>query len=83
MTVNSYNKTEEIINKFKNGKEKYQKSALFNRVVQMLVRDVDVYYLINDLINIAEDSTKALEQYMYRDTRPMITRFNNDVNEEE
>lgn len=80
MTMDSYNKTEEIINKFKNGKERYQKSALFNTIVQMLVRGVDEYEIIDDLINVTQDSTNALEQYMYRDTRPMIMKFNEDDN---
>lgn len=72
MTMDSYRKTEEIINRFKNGKERYKRSALFNKVVQMLVRDVDEYEIIDDLINVAQDSTSALEQYIYRDTRPII-----------
>jgi hypothetical protein len=33
-----YNKTEECIAKFKNGKERYKTSPTFNMVVQMLVR---------------------------------------------
>lgn len=65
-----YKKTEEIIAKFKNGKERYHVSAMFNQVVQMLVRDVDLYDVIDQLIYAAEDSTKALEQYMIRTVPP-------------
>ena len=72
MTMDSYQKTEEVINRFKNGRERYHRSALFNKVVQMLVRGVDEYEIINDLINITQDSTNALEQYIYRDDRPII-----------
>lgn len=38
-----YQKTDECIARFKNGKERYKTSATFNRVIQMLVRDVDPY----------------------------------------
>ena len=67
-----YNKTDEVVSKFKNGKELYQKSALFNRSVQMLVRGVTEYELIEHLIYITEDSTKSFEEYIQRDRRPMM-----------
>jgi hypothetical protein len=66
-----YKKTDEIIAKFKNGKERYQQSALFNKVVQMLVRDADPLEIIDQLITTTEDFQKAFEQYMHRDTRPI------------
>lgn len=61
-----YNKTDMIISKFKNGEELYRKSALFNRSVQMLVRGVDVYDLIENLIQVTEDTQKAFEQYIQK-----------------
>jgi hypothetical protein len=67
---NIYRKTDECIARFKNGKERYRNSATFNRVVQMLVRDVDPYEIIDQLCQISDDQTKAFEQYIYRDTRP-------------
>ncbi len=39
--IERYAKTDEVISKFKNGKELYKNSATFNRVVQMLVRGAD------------------------------------------
>lgn len=67
-----YNKTEEILSKFKNGEELYNKSALFNRTVQMIVRGVTEFEVIEQLIQITEDNTKAFEQYIIRATRPIF-----------
>jgi hypothetical protein len=66
-----YKKTDEIIAKFKNGKEHYQQSPIFNRVIQMLVRDEDPLVIIDHLIMLTEDTQKAFEQYIHRDIRPI------------
>lgn len=66
-----YLKTDECITRFKNGKERYNTSATFNRVVQMLVRDMDPYEVIDQLCQMSDDQAKAFEQYLYRDPRPM------------
>ena len=65
-----YQKTQEVLNKFLN-REKYRKSALFHQVVQMLVRGVDPYLVIEQLITTTEDTQKAFEQYINRDDRPI------------
>jgi hypothetical protein len=67
-----YRKTDECIARFKNGKERYRNSATFNRVVQMLVRDADPYEIIDHLCQMSDDQNKAFEQYIHRDTRPMV-----------
>ncbi len=67
-----YRKTDEVVARFKNGKERYKKSPTFNRVVQMLVRDVDSYDIIDALCEMTDDNQKAFEQYISRDSRPMI-----------
>lgn len=72
-----YRKIDECIAKFKNGKERYRNSATFNRIIQMLVRDVDPYDIIDQLCQMNDDNQKAFEQYVYRDTRPMRI-FEND-----
>lgn len=61
-----YQRTDEIIAKFKNGRERYMESALFNQVVQMLVRDADVYMVIDQLIRVSEDCQNALVQRIHR-----------------
>jgi len=71
-----YSKTDECVARFKNGKERYQKSATFNRVVQSLVRGEDPYEVIDQLCQIADDQRNAFEQYIHRDTRPMIIGVN-------
>jgi len=44
---------------------------LYNRVVQMLVRDEAPYKIIDHLCQMLDDKKKALEKYIYRDPRPM------------
>jgi hypothetical protein len=65
-----YQKTKETIAKFKNGEERYRNSPTFNVVVQILVRGADTYDVIDQLINIADDTTAALHQYMQRTAPP-------------
>ena len=67
--------TDEVVDLFKNGKELYMKSPLFNKVVQMLVRRESPYEVIQQLIQCNEDSYNAMVAYIQRDTRPLI--FNN------
>jgi len=70
-----YNKTDECIARFKNGKERYRNSPTFNVVIQMLVRGADSYEIIDQLCQSTDDQTRALEQYIHRDTRPFITNI--------
>jgi len=64
--IELYKKTDECIAKFKNGKERYKQSATFNRVIQMLVRDVDPYEIIDQLCQTIDDIQKAFNQYAFR-----------------
>lgn len=66
-----YAKTDECISRFKNGKDRYRNSPTFNKVVQMLVRDIDPYDIIDQLCQSLDDQSKAFEQYILRDTRSM------------
>lgn len=70
--IEFYKKTDECIARFKNGKERYRNSATFNRVVQMLVRDVNPYEIIDHLCQMSDDQTKAFEQYIHRNNRLMV-----------
>lgn len=67
-----YAKTDECISRFKNGKERYRNSPTFNKVIQILVRDMDPYDIIDDLCQSIDDQSRAFEQYVIRDTRPTI-----------
>ena len=68
-----YNKTDECVSKFKNGKERYRTSAQFNLVIQMLARGADLYEIIDQLCQSNDDLQNAFQQYIHRDTRPMIS----------
>lgn len=63
-TQEQYKKTEDLITKFPNGKERFRKSALFNKTIQMLIRGVDVYDVIDQLIMVNEDTAKAFEHHL-------------------
>jgi len=67
-----YKRTDEIILKFPNGKERYRKSALFNKIIQVLARGQDEYEVIDILITNNEDLKNAFEQYMLRTAPPSI-----------
>lgn len=69
-----YKKTDECLSLFKNGKRLYMESAMFNRVVQMLVRGESPYAVIEQLVVSVEDTNKAFEQYILRDTRPFLVK---------
>jgi chorismate mutase len=66
-----YLKTQEILKNFPNAEERMKQSALFNQVIQMMVRDLTPYQVIDQLITVTEDIQRAFEQYAIRDTRPI------------
>lgn len=43
-------KIDSLISKFENGKERYQQSAMFNRVINTLARGADPLIVIDQLI---------------------------------
>jgi len=67
MDYKHYQKTDECIDRFKNGRERYKTSPVFNMVIQMLVRDMDPYEIIDQLCQTNDDQRKAFEQYVMRD----------------
>ena len=62
--IEFHNKTKEVISKFKNGDILYRESATFNKVVQCLVRDMNIYDLLEQIVQHSEDITKAFEQHL-------------------
>lgn len=58
--------TEQEIAKFTNGRDRYYKSPLFNKIIQMLVSGMSVYDVIDELVKVNENTLTALEQYMAR-----------------
>ncbi len=61
-----YRKSKEIIDLFDNGEEMFRTSATFNRVVQMLIRDVGEREIIGQLCQALDDNQKAFELYITR-----------------
>ena len=74
MTQEEYQKTQDVLAEFPGWEEKYEKSALFHMVVQVLARGVTQHKVIEQLITTTEDMQKAFENYMITDARPI--RFN-------
>jgi hypothetical protein len=72
--TDEYRKTDKMIAKFKNGKKRYATSPLFNKVIQMLVRGLDPYEVIDQLCQQNEDTNNSFNQYVLRDTRPLRIR---------
>jgi hypothetical protein len=76
-----FKKTEECIFKFKNGRERYRQSPTFNVVVQMLVRGIDPYDVIDQLCQSMDDTQEAFKQYMARYTSMRPIFFHNKESE--
>jgi hypothetical protein len=64
MEPKDYQKAKEILQHFPNYEVRYNRSALFHQVIQMLVRTDDPYLIIDNLITLTEDTQKAFETYM-------------------
>jgi len=75
----AYKKTDEVLAKFKNGKELFRTSVLFNKTVQMLVRDTDPYEMIEALIKINENTQQSFEQHLMRDHRQLMVPPKNNT----
>lgn len=65
-----YKKTDEVMGKFKHSKELYHSSAVFHSIVQSMVRGVNEYDIIEQLILMMEDNTKAMQNYIIKDPLP-------------
>lgn len=67
-------KIDRLVSKFKNGKERYHKSALFNTTIMSLAQGDDPLVLIDQLIEMTENVQKNMEEYIKTDTRQMVVR---------
>jgi len=65
-----YQKTLEMLKHFPDYETKYKHSAMFHKVIQMLVRLDNPYLVIDQLIIASEDIQRAFEQYIINDNRP-------------
>ena len=65
-------KIKELISKFPNGEERFQKSALFNNIIQHLANGADVYDVIDILIKNADIMTEKLTEAYQKMPLPKI-----------
>ena len=61
-----FNKTDELLKNFKNGQDLYNKSALFNSAIQMMVDGMTVYEALEVMVSVAEKGQKAFEDYVVK-----------------
>ena len=67
-----YYKVTELLKEFENGEELYRKSAMFHQAIQMMVDGLSPFKTMEQIIKVCERTQRALEDYMMRDTRPII-----------
>ena len=71
MTNEDYTKVTELISLFKNGEELYKRNPLFNMCAISYAQGANIYDLFEILLKACDDTTKAFEQYVIRDTRSL------------
>ena len=60
-----------IISRFKNGEQKLRTSAIFNRVIQMLVRGCSEDEIIEHLCSMVDDIQKSFQQHLMENFQPL------------
>lgn len=70
MNYKEYNKVDEFIELFKQGKELYKKDPLFNKAAMMYASGESIYDIFEQIIITCGVTNKAFEQYITRDARP-------------
>jgi hypothetical protein len=73
-TNERYQKITELLSKFKNGEELYKRNAMFNQAIQMMVEGMNEFEVLEQIILASERTQRAFEDYVNRDTRPMVMR---------
>ena len=73
-----YHKTTDMIKRFENGEKRYRQSALFHTIIQTLVRCDDPYVVIDQLINVVEDTQNAMSELHKRASFPIIINGGNE-----
>lgn len=68
----THNKIKYILSKFPDGEKRFRESAIFNKVIQCLIRDVDPMVIIDQLIDTTERTQKAFTDYAQKAPMPPI-----------
>ena len=72
-----YKKTKDTLSLFGDDVELYNKSALFNTIIQQMARDVSVYDIVKQLVRLNEDMRKSLEYHIIHS--PVPVNLNKDI----
>ena len=67
-----FNKITELLKKFKHGEELYEKSAMFNKAIQMMVEGLNEFEVLEQIVLASEQTQRAFEDYINRNYRPSI-----------
>lgn len=62
--MEKFNQIDSYISKFKNGEERYNKSALVNKVINSLASGSNPYEIIDQLCQMNDDINDAFVDYM-------------------
>ena len=57
---------DEILEKFPNGRERFNKDPLFNKVVMSIANNGDLYNIIDTLINSNNEITETFRNYLLK-----------------
>lgn len=57
---------DDILEKFPNGKERFNKDPLFNKVIMLIAYNGDLYNIIDTLINSNNEITEAFQNYILK-----------------
>lgn len=57
---------DEILEKFPNGRERFNKDPLFNKVVMLIANNGDLYNIIDTLINSNNEITETFRNYLLK-----------------
>jgi hypothetical protein len=68
------NKIEKLVSKFENGWERYHKSAMFNSVINSMVRGADPLHIIDQVLKANDSVHDAFQKYVEGDTSPKRKR---------
>jgi len=72
-----YQKITKLLEKFKNGKELYKTNPMFNQAIQMMVEGMNEFEVLEQVILASERTSRAFEDYINRDTRPINIKTTN------
>lgn len=62
---------EEILSKFENGKERYERIALFRQVIEVLVRGKDYYEVMDQILTSHEALRQRIENHIKNGPAPV------------